>query len=281
MSQSSDSAFDRLLAPQRPWPLPLRADCLFYHSMDFADGESVVGHWDLRGRFDQYIGHYPLRGKSVLDAGTASGFLAFSAEASGARVTAYDASHSREYNRIPFLDAPAFRDRRAWADLEEQTFLKPLKNGFWYAWHKLGSQVEAVYAPLHELNYWERRFDAVMAGAFVCHLADPVSTIGALGRLANHAVIIAFEDILDTDDLMMRVCQRLVECNIRLYVVAVVARPLSPAVRQYWFPHRGRSLRGDLQPDRLQQPANVRAAFKGDDHCHADVLTVEAVRHVS
>ncbi len=162
------------------------------------------GIWDLRGCFNQYIGDYPLRGKSVLDVGTASGFLAFSAEGSGARVTAYDASHSREYNRIPFLDAAPFLDRTAWANSEEQTFLRPLKNGFWYAWHKLGGRVEAVYAPLQDLVYWERRFDVVMAGAFLCHLADPVSAIGALGRLANHAVIIAFEDILDTDELTMQ-----------------------------------------------------------------------------
>jgi SAM-dependent methyltransferase len=204
MSQSSGIPLNKSFAPQQPYPLPSRADCLFYHSMDFPNGESVTGHWDLRRHFEQYIGHYPLGGKSVLDIGTASGFLAFSAEARGAQVTAYDAAYSWGYDRIPFRDAAPFRDRAAWAKLEDLTFLKPLKNGFWYAWHKLNSKIEVVYAPLHDLAYWDRRFDVVVAGAFVCHLADPVSAIGALGRLAAEAFIIAFEDVLATDELTMQ-----------------------------------------------------------------------------
>jgi hypothetical protein len=60
---------------QSETPTPARSECLFYHSMDFPDGESVAGVWDIRGQFDQYIGNYPISGKTVLDVGTASGFL--------------------------------------------------------------------------------------------------------------------------------------------------------------------------------------------------------------
>ena len=60
-----------------PWPVPEKSFCQFYHSMTFPSGDEITGHWDIRGRFDQYIGRYPLRGKTVLDLGTASGFIAF------------------------------------------------------------------------------------------------------------------------------------------------------------------------------------------------------------
>ena len=43
-----------------------------------------------------------------------------------------------------------------------------------------------------------------MAGAVICHVADPVGTLGALARLADQCVIIAFEDVIDSDDLVMR-----------------------------------------------------------------------------
>jgi hypothetical protein len=79
-----------------------------------------------------------------------------------------------------------------------------LKKGFWYAWHKLNSNVDVVYAPLDRLYAWDRTFDVVIAGAIIEHIADPVSAIGAYARLANEAVIIAFTDILDTDEWVMR-----------------------------------------------------------------------------
>ena len=62
------------------WPAPAKSDCTFYHSIDYPDGDSVTGVWDIRGKFEQYLGNYSLKGQTVLDVGTASGFIAFEAE---------------------------------------------------------------------------------------------------------------------------------------------------------------------------------------------------------
>ena len=177
---------------------------MFYHSLDFPDGESVAGHWDIRGRFAEYIGRYPLAGKTVLDVGTASGFLAFSAEASGAQVTALDLDDLTTVDRLPFRDSAYYRDPSAWATARRAQWLEPLKQGFWYAWHKLGSRCQVVYAPLPALSYTERRFDVVIAGAIIEHLADPVGALGKFARVANEAVLIAFTDVDDSRDLEMR-----------------------------------------------------------------------------
>ncbi len=68
-------------APESPWALPRVEESVCYHSITYPDGETIEGAWDIRGLFDQYIGNYPIRGKTVLDVGTAGGFLAFEEEA--------------------------------------------------------------------------------------------------------------------------------------------------------------------------------------------------------
>ena len=66
-------------------------ECVFYHSMDLPGLGTVEGQWDLRGRFDEYIGGIDVNGKTFLDVGAASGFLSFEAERRGASVISFDA----------------------------------------------------------------------------------------------------------------------------------------------------------------------------------------------
>jgi hypothetical protein len=184
--------------------IPPRETCAFYHALTFPDGEEVSGEWDLRGRFDEYIGHYPIAGKSLLDIGTAGGFLAFSAEQAGADVTALEAADTSEFRRVPAKGADYFENQRKWRDDFNRTNLTLLKNSWWYAWHKFGSKAKLVYTPIGDLYDWDIRFDVVLAGAVVMHISDPVSYIGAMTHVAREAVIVAFDDVIDTDELLIR-----------------------------------------------------------------------------
>src|SRR5437762_8211882 len=82
-------------------------DCFFYHTIDLPEFGLVRGQWDLRGRFDDYLGGVSVAGKSVLDVGTATGFLSFESERLGAsRVVSCDMGDARQQTFIPFKDKP-------------------------------------------------------------------------------------------------------------------------------------------------------------------------------
>src|SRR5713226_1761530 len=57
-----------------------KEDCAFYHVCDLPGAGQVGHHWDLRDTIDDYLGRYKFSGKTVLDVGTASGFLTFEME---------------------------------------------------------------------------------------------------------------------------------------------------------------------------------------------------------
>src|SRR4051794_19911111 len=98
---------------QTPWAEVRQEDCIFYHSFDLPDGRSIVGDWDMRGKFDEYIGHVSLAGKRVIDFGTASGFLSFEAEKRGADVVSFDADSTGRYTRLPHAGSLYARDPEA------------------------------------------------------------------------------------------------------------------------------------------------------------------------
>src|SRR5438067_13687640 len=94
------------------------ADCYFYHTIELPGLGVQHGHWDLRGRFDDYVGGVEVKGKSVLDVGTATGFLSFEAERRGAaRVVSFDMSDVRQQTLLPFKDKLYYQDRERWAEL--------------------------------------------------------------------------------------------------------------------------------------------------------------------
>ena len=78
----SDAAKNPLLA--EPRYVDRLEDCFFYHAMELPGFGLIPAHWDLRGRFDDYIAGVNVSGKSVLDIGTATGFLSFESEKRGA-----------------------------------------------------------------------------------------------------------------------------------------------------------------------------------------------------
>jgi tetratricopeptide (TPR) repeat protein len=180
------------------------SDCLFYHTMRFPDNSEALGHWDISaGSFADYIGNMELRGKTVLDVGTASGFLSFEAERRGAIVTAYEIDSAASAQRIPFRSNLFYTDYAAWL-AQADAGLERLINSFWYARRQFHSNVQVVYASLPELPACVPEMDIVIAGAIFEHLSDPVSTIGILSKIAKETIVLAFTPIVESDELLMK-----------------------------------------------------------------------------
>src|SRR4030095_95397 len=106
-------------------------DCFFYHAMELPGFGLVRAHWDLGGRFDEYIGGVDVAGKSVTDIGAATGFLSFEAEKRGAsRVLSFDMSDARQQTFLPFKDKLYSRDPDRWA-AQYGAEIEQWKNAYW------------------------------------------------------------------------------------------------------------------------------------------------------
>jgi SAM-dependent methyltransferase len=158
------------------------ADCAFYHSINLPISGPQTGEWDLRGRFDDYTGHVPLAGKTVLDVGTASGFLTFEAEQRGATVTSFDVAHPGQWATLPFPDIePSLAGR----DLERQ------KNSYWLAHREFGSKAQCVYGDVYDLSpELAGSFDVALVGQTLVHLRDAISALAAVASVCRETLVV-------------------------------------------------------------------------------------------
>ena len=155
-------------------------DCWFYHVMDLPELGTVkhFGSWDLRGRFDEYVGD--LSGKTLVDVGCASGFLSFEAEKRGATVTSFDVDTGDAVNIDPETDAAAKR-------LE----VIKMQNGYRLAHQLVKSTARTVYGDARELSRYVGPHDVVLIGQMLVHVRDPLAVIEQACKVAQESIVIA------------------------------------------------------------------------------------------
>jgi len=160
--------------------------CLFYHTMDLPGVGTVTGDWDLRPGIADYLANTRLDGRRVLDVGTASGFLAFSAERFGAEVVAFDLSPEDDWDVVPFAGS-GFAGRQA----ERKEMIGRVNNSFWLAHRALGSTVRMVYGSVYSMPPALGRFDVSILGSILLHLRDPFRALEQAARLTDRTMIVA------------------------------------------------------------------------------------------
>jgi len=174
-------------------------DCFFYHAMELPGFGLIPAHWDLRGRFDEYIGGVSLQGKSVLDVGTASGFLSFEAEKRGARrVVSFDQRDGAQQKFLPFKHKPYSRDHEKWA-AEYRAEIERWKNAYWLAHRLLNSKAEVFYGDIYDLPVGLGPFDVAIVGSVLEHLADPITALASVARVTSETIIIV-TPLIDTEE---------------------------------------------------------------------------------
>jgi SAM-dependent methyltransferase len=154
-------------------------DCWFYHSIDLPSLGPVEGQWDLRSRFSEYTGGVDFRGKTVLDVGTASGFLSFEAERAGAAaVYGFDADSVERYTLKPGASPDA------------ETFRK-MRNGYWLAHRQFGSRTRPIFGDILSLSRLVPPCDIVILGQLLVHTRDPLGVIEQAALVCREHLIVA------------------------------------------------------------------------------------------
>src|SRR5882762_3318565 len=189
--------------PAQPRYVESPADCFFYHTMDLPGFGEVRGHWDLRGRFNEYIGGVNLTAKSVIDVGAATGFLSFAAETSGAaRVLSFDTADPRQQDFLPFKDKLYSRDPARWAK-EYGAEIEQWKNAYWLCHRLLFSKAEVYYGDIYDLPRELGQFDVAIVGSVLEHLSDQITALASISRLTKETMVIV-SPLLQTEERIAR-----------------------------------------------------------------------------
>jgi SAM-dependent methyltransferase len=178
------------------------SSCYFYHTMELPGFGLMRGQWDLRGKFDEYLGGVNVSGKSLLDIGAASGFLSFEAERCGARVMSFDMSDVRQQILLPFKDKIYYTDHEAWV-AEYEPYIERWKNAYWLSHRLYGSKAEVFYGDIYALPPELGLFDVTLVGSVLEHLNDQISALGSIARLTRETMIIV-TPMIDTDERVAR-----------------------------------------------------------------------------
>ena len=178
-------------------------DCFFYHAMELPGFGLVRGHWDLRGRFDEYVGNVDLAGKTVLDIGTATGFLSFEAEKKGAqRVVSFDLSDARQQAFLPFKNKLYYRDHKRWAE-QYNAEIEQWKNAYWLCHRLLKSRAEVYYGDIYDLPEQLGQFDVTIVGSVLEHLSDQITALASIARRTKERIVV-ITPLLQTDERVAR-----------------------------------------------------------------------------
>jgi len=159
---------------------------MFYHTMDLPGHGTVQGIWDLRDRWAEYLGGVELRGKRVLELGSASGDVCFFMERQGAEVVAFDLAPDRLWDFVPSprLENPSEYLRRGF------TFFKRLHNSYWFAHRAHRSRARVVHGGIYEVPGEIGPVDICTYGCILLHLRDPFLALANGLRLTRERVII-------------------------------------------------------------------------------------------
>jgi SAM-dependent methyltransferase len=161
------------------------AECgQFYHTMEIPGQGLVRGYWDLRGGTDEYLGNFDFTGKRVLEIGPASGFLTFELEKRGADVVAADVADQRAWDFVPY---PRATMQSACETRNEQ--IRLLKNSFWFAHRKFGSQAKAWYGDIYNLPEGLGEFDVAVMASVLLHLKSPLLVMAECAKRASTLIV--------------------------------------------------------------------------------------------
>jgi tRNA (mo5U34)-methyltransferase len=192
----------------------------WYHTVDLGNDLVTPGCYDYRLSLSAFGFPDVMRGTSVLDVGSATGFFAFEFERRGAAVTSVEIPALASFDRFPgeTLEQTLKKFRSAMNGLEqvlppaarhdhlfetstpEQLYEYFFDGPFKFCHRMLNSRVRRCYSSIYDLSpatVGRDKFDLVFAGDVLWHTIDPLRALAAIAALCRGTLIIA-QDLQDS-----------------------------------------------------------------------------------
>ena len=176
-------------------------ECYFYHTIDLPQYGTIRGAWDLRENIEAYLGNFDFAGKTVLDVGTAGGFLTFHIESKGAKVTSFDLASGNLWNIVPYIN-PKYNLQEA--RKHYISVAEIVKKGYWFSHRILESQAKCHYGDIYNLSSNIGLFDVAVMGMIISHLRDPIQALFSVSLLVKDYLIISNLVTGETKDCVAR-----------------------------------------------------------------------------
>ena len=180
----------------------------WYHTIDLPDGLVTPGLYDLRGAVPNFGFPQDLRGKSVLDVGSATGFFAFEFAKRGAHVVSVELPSLYALDRFPGQNIEHTIEKigemivpKSLGEVHryvrkytpEQLYFYLLEGPFEFCRKLLNAPVERCYSTVYELTESKlgRTFDLVFMGDILLHTLNPLTALAAVAPLCRGTLVLS------------------------------------------------------------------------------------------
>src|SRR5580698_9960811 len=193
----------------RELALPAVSSYYWYHTVDLGNGLITPGLHDYRESLPDFQFPDDMRGMTVLDVGSATGFFAFEFERRGARVISTELPSLHDLDRFPgqsvenslrkiermiFPDGLDLESMRR-GDSERELYRCLLDGPFQFCRQRLGSKVERCYSTVYDLTLEQLKmpqpFDLIFVGDVLVHTLYPLKALAALAPLCRGQLVFA------------------------------------------------------------------------------------------
>jgi tRNA (mo5U34)-methyltransferase len=167
----------------------------WYHTIDLGDGLVTPGDYDYRSSLPPFQFPEDMRGMTVLDVGSATGFFAFEFEKRGAIVTSVELPSIADWD-MPVGEDAALRDLMEFLQVGtvEEVHHFALDGPFEFCRKLLNSKVRRCHSTIYDLTPQKlgtEAFDLVYVGDVLLHTFSPFKALCSVAPLCRGTLVIA------------------------------------------------------------------------------------------
>jgi tRNA (mo5U34)-methyltransferase len=197
------------------------ATFFWYHTIDLGDGLITPGIYDYRDTVGAFRFPESMRGMTVLDVGSATGFFAFEFEKRGARVISVELPSLEDLDRFPGQTTeqllakiermllPSLPDGKPATEVsgspqdrrlsKDELYFRLLEGPFRFCHTRLQSKVERCFSAVYDLSA-ERLgvtgFDLIYLGDILLHTFYPWKALAAVAPLCKSGGLLVLSQVM-------------------------------------------------------------------------------------